>query len=137
MAQRIKGQETTVTITRDGNLEAELTDILSFNVTFESEVRTQSYLGEKFERYDDIFKGMKFDMEMHSHSQDWVPFVKALLDRQMRKNPNIVFNITSTLLYPNGDTPTITLPDVKFGSVPLSLGGRSDYLKFKFEGSTS
>lgn len=137
MSQRLKGQEVTVIITRDGNLESELTDILSFNITLKSEVLSQGFLGEKFDRYDDIYKGCDFDLEMHTHSQDWIPFCKALLDRQQRKVPNLVFNIVATLNYPSGETPTVTLPDVKFGPVPINIGGRADYAKHKFEGSTS
>lgn len=134
MAQRIKGQETSVLLVRAGVLETEMTDVLSFNVEFQSETKVQGYLGEKSNRTDDIFNQVKFDLELHSHSQDCFPFLKALIDRQKRITPDLKINISSVLSYPNGQTPTILLHDCKFGAVPFNVTSRGDYVKFKLDG---
>ena len=134
---RIKGQEVSVLIVRGGVLEAELTDIQSF--TFEPlfEVKDQGYLGEKTNLKDDIFNGCRFDMELHMHSDDWWRFLNAMRDRAQRRTPDLVFNISGVLSYPNGQTPTLTIPDAFFASSPTSIATRGDYVTVRLEGQAS
>ena len=132
-SQRLRGQETSVLIVRDGALEDSLSDIRNFNFEFQLEVTSMGYLGEKSERKDEILKGVKGDMELHLHSSAWFSFVNAVLDRASRRTPDVVFNITSVLSFPNGDTPSITLADVKFGAIPHNTSDRADYLTVKLD----
>jgi hypothetical protein len=132
-SQRLKGQEVTILLVRDGQLEAELFDIMNFNAEMMLEQIAQGYLGEKTERHDEIYKGMKGDFEMHTHSQEWLPFATAIIDRAKRNTPDIVFNITAVLNYPNGQTPSILFPDVKFGALPMNIGSRGEYKKIKID----
>ncbi len=133
-SQRIKGQEVAVLITRDGELEDTLTDILSFNTEPELEVKSQGYLGEKTNRKDDIYNGCKFDMELHLHKQVWFSFLASIVARAKRETPDLVINITAVMSFPDGSTPTVLLPDVKFGPVPHSISSRGDYVKVKLSG---
>lgn len=132
--QRIKGQETSITIIRAGNVETELVDIQNFNYSVVSETKMAGYLGEKGERTDDIFKHVKFDLELHIHSTDWGAFTRAVVDRQQRNTPDVVFNLASTMFFPNGQTQTITIGDAKFGEIPVNVGSRDDYVKVKLDG---
>jgi len=131
---RIRGQETSILVTRGGDLEATLTDIQGFNLELEFELKSQGYLGEKTERKDYIFKGVKFDFEMHTHSQDWIPFVVAVQDKAKRNTPTIVFTIAAILQYPDGTTPDATLTDVSFGALPINISARAEYVKHKIQG---
>jgi len=133
-SQRIKGQEVAVLIVRDGSLEAELTDIQNFNFEVQTEIISQGYLGEKTNRKDDVYRGVKFDMELHLHASDWFTFLAAVLDRTKRNTPDVVFNISAVMSFPNGDTPTVLIRDVKFGAFPHSVPERGDYVKIKVEG---
>jgi hypothetical protein len=133
-AQRIKGQEATIIITRDDVVEDTLTDIHNFNVEFEGEIKSQGYLGEKTNRKDDVFNGVKCDFEMHTHTQDWLRFLIAIHDRMKRNDPTLVVNITCDLLYPNLDNPSIFVPDAKFGPAPFGLAGRTEYGNVKIQG---
>ncbi len=133
--QRIKGQEVSILISVDDDLQTELTDIQNFNIELDIELLEQGYLGEGNSRYDEIFKGAKFDFEMHTHSQDCLVLAQAVLDRASRKTPNTVFNIVATLSYPNGDTPVVTLPDCHFGALPINIPGRTEYVKIKVQGA--
>lgn len=134
MSLRIKGQEVQVLLTRAGVLEDSLTDILNFNVEFVSETKEQGYVGQKNDQTDDVFKNVKFDLEFHSHTPQWLIFLKAVHNRQKRITPNLIINISAVLFYPSGETPTITLPDCKFGPLPLNIGARADYVKKKLQG---
>jgi len=134
MAQRVKGQEVSILIVRAGVLEDTLTAIQSFNVEMQSETKTQGYLGEKSNRTDDIFNQVKFDMELNLFSQDWFAFQQAIIDRQKRITPDVIFNISAVLFFPSGQTPTVLLQDVKFGTMPLNVANRGDYVKVKLDG---
>lgn len=132
-SQRLRGAETSILIVRDGQLEDTLTDVRSFNFEFELEIQSMGYLGEKTERKDEIMKGVKGDLELHLHSQQWFAFVNAILARSARETPDVVFNITSVLSFPNGQTPSVTLADVKFGAIPHSTASRDDYVSTKLD----
>lgn len=135
MAQRIKGQDTTITITTNGVLEAELTDIQSFHVALNIELLEQGYLGETTNRYDEVFKGAHFDFEMHHHSSDYAVFNQKIVDRARRISPNTVINVSSTLFFPNGDIVTTIFPDAKFGTPDQNTPARIEYVKTKYEGA--
>jgi hypothetical protein len=133
-AQRIKGQEVQILIVADGELQSTLTDIQNFNIEVELEVISKGYLGEKTERKDYRLKGIKFDGELHIHSQDLLAFVKQIISKAKRITPNVVFNITGIFSFPNGDTPELMLPDVAFGTIPVNIGSQGDYVKSKIQG---
>lgn len=134
-AQRIKGQEVSILITNAGELEDTLTDIQNFNMEMELETKSMGYLGEKTNRQDSIFNGVKFDFEIHVHTEDVWAFLQAIHDKAQRLTPDTVFNISGIFTYPNGDQPEILLSDVSFGAVPVNIGSRGDYVKFKMQGT--
>jgi len=132
-AQRIKGQEVSIIITRDGSLEAELTDVKSCEFTPQFEIKTEGYLGEKTVRNDEVYMGVKGSLELHIHSGDVFDFVQAVKDRAQRNTPDTVFNIAGIFAFPSGEVRTLTVPDCKFGAVPISTNDRGDYTSVKFE----
>jgi hypothetical protein len=134
-AQRIKGQEVQILIVQDGSLADTLTDIQNFNMEDDFELIQKGYLGEPTDRYDEVYKGMKFDFEMHTHTQDYLTFVGAIRQRAQRIVPDTVFNITAVFNYPEGDTPTRLLPDCNFGPVGDKVNSRGDYKTNKFQGA--
>jgi len=136
MAQRIKGQECQVVVTAGGELRDEMDAILNFNFTQKSEIKSQGYLGEKSERKDDVFMGVASDMELHISKQDIFRFAKLVKQRQTRELPDLVFNISMVMQFSNGDTPTVTIPDLKFGEIPFNIGGRTEYVKVKLTAET-
>lgn len=136
-AQRIKGQEVSILWVRDNELENTLTDISNFNIEDEYETKSVGYLGEKTNRKDYIFNGTKFDMELNLHTQDYYAFKQAIRDKAQRITPDVQFNITVTLQFPNGDAPEVQLNDVSFGANPMTISSRGDYVKVKLQGECS
>lgn len=134
-AQRLKGQEVQVLFVRAGALEDTLTDTQDFEFELDIELKSNGFLGEKSNRYDEIFNGVKFNGTLHTHTQDWIPFTVAVVQRAKRQTPDVVFNITTVLSYPNGQTPNVLLPDVHFGAVPGSIRSRGDYMTLKIQGA--
>lgn len=131
--QRIKGQEVSIIITRDGNPEQELVDIKSCEFTAEFEIKDEGYLGEKTNRKDEVFNGVKGSLELHIHSGDIFDFMQAVKDRAQRNTPDLVFNIAGIFAFPSGELRTATIPDVKFGAIPISTNARGDYTSVKLE----
>lgn len=133
MAERLRGQEVSIVVTRGSVLEDTLVNIQNFNFEPESEIQSQGYLGEKTERKDAIYKGCKGDLELHVHSQDFLRFAKAVQDQQKRITPDLVINITAVLFFADGTTPSIIVRNVKFGSIPINVANRADYVKIKLD----
>lgn len=136
VAQRVKGQEVTVLFVRGGNLEDTLTDTSDFEFEPKIELKEQGYLGEKSNRHDEIFNGAKFTGTLHLHEQSWFTYQSAIISRAQRVTPDVVFNISAVMQFPNGQTPTVLLPDVHFGAQPISIRSRGDYLSVKIEGAS-
>lgn len=126
--QRIKGQETELSVVVDGAVQSQLTDaIQSFEFTQEAETLEEGYLGEKSNRYDSIYKGYSFSIGLHNSSGGVFDFLNTLRDRDQRRTPGVVINIKTTLNFPSGERKRIILTDAFFDSAGLSFGGRSEY----------
>lgn len=131
--KRIRGQETSLLIVRDGALERSLTNVRNFSFAHMLEIQSQGYLGEKSERKDEIYKGVKGSFELHLHNQEFIPFEQAILDRAARNTPDVIFNVTSVLSFPNGQTPTYVFADIKFGEIPHDFPDRAEYMSMKID----
>jgi hypothetical protein len=128
MAQRIKGQEVICQIVADGQLEDEITAIVDFNDSTDLEIIAKGYLGEKTNRQDDILNGYSGSLTFHLQTQNWYTLKAKIEARAKREQPDLQFNFAKTLFFPNGDTPTVTFADVKFGKIDEKAGSRADYL---------
>jgi hypothetical protein len=134
--QTVKGQEVQILYVRATQLEDTLTDTTDFEFEPKIELKERGYLGEKSNRHDEIFNGAKFTGTINIHTQDWFNYSLAIIARAQRVQPDTVFNITSVLEMPSGDTPTVLLPDVHFGPQPHGIRGRGEYLTIKIEGAS-
>jgi len=137
MASRIKGQEVEIRLVVDGAIESTLTDIRSFEVTPKFEKLEEQYLGETTKRYDEIFNGVDFSMDLHIENEAAFKFMKKIMDRAMRRVPGTKVNIKAKLNFSSGVTPIVILGDCFFEDVPLNFGGRSDYGQITISGSCS
>jgi len=137
MSQRIKGQEVEVILVADGVIQDTITDVRSFEVAAKLEKKEEGYLGEKTNRYDEIYNGVRGRMELHFENQDILDLAFAIIDRAKRRTPGTKINVKATLNFPNGETPRVFLPDVFFGELPMNFAGRADYgaVTLDFEGS--
>ena len=137
MAQRLKGQETVLTVLVNGTEQVSLHDVKNFSITPNFDKLEEGYLGETTNRFDEIFKGCGVELEVHTEDEGVFAFLEAVKDRAQRRTPGTVINIMATLQYPNGQRPRIVLRDVFFADLPFNIGSRSDYASFKISGSCS
>jgi hypothetical protein len=132
-SQRIKGQEVSLLMTQDGNLISDAIDVQQFEHNVEFEILEQGYLGEKGNRTDEVFNKVSGSFQLHIHEQTWFKIQSAIKDRAQRITPDTVFNLTEVFVFPNGQTPTVTFPDIKFGKQATTVSSRKDYVVVKCE----
>lgn len=131
MGDRLKGQEVSIRVVDNGNVVASLDSIASFNEEMKSEIKEDGFLGESTNRFDDIHNGYGGDFEFQFRRADWANFQLRVQARQERRNPNIVFNVVRSDIYPDGSTTVYTYVDAKWGPMTSSVGSRADFVKGK------
>jgi len=122
---RVRGQETQLLITKNGNVVREVTAIKSFNGEFEIQVNQQGYLGETADRFDEVYKGFKGDMEFDIDDDSTFGFITDLVARAQRRDA-VLFqvNINVSFRFSNGQTRKLQMPNVVFGNIPLKVPDR-------------
>lgn len=138
MATRVRGQETSIVVTGPQGVEQAIDAIKSFEAEFEIDILSEGYLGEVAERQDEIFVKVTGNAEIHLPSAAYFAFAQKVIDRsQRRTSANQVFNITTSLTFPDGRRVRTVFQDVSFGSIPLNIGARDEYVSTKIEFATS
>lgn len=135
--QRIKGQEVTASITVDGVPQTWVSLARSIELTPRFDKLEEGYLGEFQMRFDEVFQGVDFTMEVNFADAGVVDFMLKVKDRAQRRTPGVTVNIAATLRFPSGETTTVTLKDCYFGNMPIAFGSRTDYGTFSIEGSAA
>ena len=126
-SQRIKGQEVEVLLIVDGTVQDTITDVRSFEVAAKLETKEEGYLGEKTNRYDEIYNGVRGRLELHVENKDVFTLLQSIIDRAKRRTPGTQINIKATLNFPNGDRPRVLVANAFFGEIPINFGSRGDY----------
>ncbi len=129
MAQRIKGQEVTLSFVDSGGGDEAVGDVNSFEAELDIETLEEQYLGETSKRYDDIYNGVSGNCELHLETQRWVSFTQLIERRAKRRDAaGGKFTATATFNFPNGTVSQIVFEDIFFGAVPIRVSSRSDYV---------
>lgn len=127
MGQRIKGQEVEVLLVMDNVVQDQLTAVKNFQMSYDFEILTEKYLGEKSDRFDEIFNGYSGSFGINFDSPDVFDFFNAVKDRAQRRTPGTKVNIKATLNFPSGERRRVLLQDAYFEGIPTNFGGRSEY----------
>lgn len=137
MDQRLKGQESQVFMTQDGETLAQLDSIQDSEITAKFTLLQEGYLGETTDRYDEVFHGISGGFSAHITTGAVFDIVQAVMDRARRRTPGVQFNYKTTLQFPNGERKRIIIPNIFFGDMPLNLPKRDQYATLKFTFSAS
>jgi len=131
--QRIKGQEVEVLLVVDGEVQTSLTDIQSFEMMLDFETLQEGYLGEKNDRFDEIYKGVSGSISLHNSSPDTFSFFDTVKQRAQRQSPGTVVNVKATLNYPSGERRRVIVQDAFFDPMGIAFGSRSEYGSTKLD----
>lgn len=134
---RLKGQEISILLIRDGETLDTLTDIRSFEMSFQLEQKDDGFLGETTNRKDSVFNGVTFQMEMHTSNNAVWKLAKDIIDKARRRVPGVKINIKGAFNYPDGTRVRLLIPDAEFGEIPISAGGRGEFITVRLSGSAS
>lgn len=138
MAQRVKGQDTSLIIMVDGNLQTRIDTISSAEFEFEMTLLEEEYLGETAMRYDSIYNGIRVEMEYHMTAQQAMELADSIARRARRQaGAPVRIDLLGTFFFPNGDTPSLQLTDLYFDSMPFEIGSRQDYVSGTFTAKCS
>ncbi|HHH29110.1 MAG TPA: hypothetical protein ENK57_12305 [Polyangiaceae bacterium] len=111
---------------------------MSGTIEFQFDILTQGLLNETSDRRDDIFRGVRLEMEVQLESGEFTQFINRVKDRAQRRTPaSEQFNALMTLVFPNGDRPRVLIEDLSFGSLPIAVGGRDEYVTVRVEAESS
>lgn len=135
--QRLKGQEVEIQITQGGFVVEAINAVASFNDTAKFEKKEDGFLGERTNRYDEIFNGYDGTMSLQVSNQGWMTLQAAMKAKAKRLTPDIIFDIIRIDNYPNGQSPTRTYGDVHWGPMPSSVASRGDFVTVDLDFSSS
>lgn len=128
MASRVKGQETIFRFIKDNKLVAEVSDIQEFDFEFDRTLLEEGYVGEKQNRYDDIYNGVKGNTSFHISDHNLIAFFSELNDRSRRKVASFRVDAITVVEFDDGESTKILLTDLFFGSIPFRNSGRGAYI---------
>ena len=133
MAGRLKGQEVEIGVMQDSVVLRSVTAIKSADLNWELEQLEEGYLGETTMRYDTIYNGVSGSMEFHCDNFAIFELIKKILDRARRREPGLSLTIKFRATLDDGTQALIAVPDPSWGQIPMSVGGRKDFVSFKLD----
>ena len=135
---RIKGQETQVVIVEDGDPQLRISSIKNTDLTFNLEKLKEGYLGETFDRLDSVFSSVAMRLDLHLVRKDLIVLADKIVQRAKRRVGGVVrIDMLTNFVFPEGDIIAIAVRDVQFGEIPLSIGGRTEYVQLSLDGEAS
>ena len=137
MAQRAKGQNTTITIYQGGAALASF-PVKSATFTLKLDTSEEGYLGESTDRTDQTFKGIEGDLTIHYENEGIYVLADAIVQKARDLTAGPVFAVRTQLNMPSGATPSIQADDVAFGDIPFEFSGRTEFnsVKLSFKSSS-
>jgi hypothetical protein len=140
MAQRVKGLECSLALsTPDGADEDVFDDVIEAELNMDMEILEKAYLGQTGSKFDDLFKGFSGSVKIHMEGPIFFTFAEKVQDRATRRTPaDGVFSLSFTVNFPSGARARLTAEDIFFGTIPMKIGGQSEYVEMElpWKGST-
>lgn len=133
MAKRLKGLDTVVMLTENGQLNGNFTDIENHEFTIGLERKKEYFVGESGPRLDEVYDGVEGNFTLQCSNHDFLRFAKAVSLRAMNREVNVQFSLTTTFNLPGVGRKRVTFPDIYFGPMPVTTGGQKEYVKVKID----
>jgi hypothetical protein len=101
-------------------------------VEFQYETLEEMYLGSVSSEYDEAKKGVEVKASFHHDDPEVLKLIQAFDDRATRRTPGVRVDCVAVLQFPNGKRPTISIPNVFTGNVPVVTAGKNAYVQSDF-----
>jgi hypothetical protein len=106
--------------------------VKSLDITFERDILSEGYLGQKTEKKDAIFKGVTGKVTFHVGKKYVLTLVGRINEATKNRVNGEQFEVTTTYEFEDGKI-RIICKDVSFGSIPISSGSRDDFVELTFD----
>jgi hypothetical protein len=116
-----------VSIVVNGEVQAQLTEVKSSEFMVNFKTLEAGYLGEKANRYDEIYDGYSGKIDLDNSSPAIFDFIESVKARAQRQEPGTVINIKTTLNFPTGEKKRIVMQDAFFDAMGIGFGSRDAY----------
>lgn len=131
---RIKGQNVIGTMSKNGQILDEWTDIKSFEWGPLVDLQSEGYLGEDSHRKEENYTGASGSVTAHIESEDALNLSEDISKRARRAVIGTVFNFTSTYDFVGGGgRASVLFPDIKFSNYRMSAADRDSYVEVSFD----
>ena len=138
MSDTLKGQDTSIAILIDGNLESEIDGITSTDITFDLTMIESRRLGQTSKVYCSVFDGISIAIKSDVTGDVYLELADAIVGKaQRRAGAAIQIDISTVLSFPDGVTRAITITKVEFESIPLSISGGDEFVTMELNGKAS
>lgn len=144
MDQRAKGEDVVISIFKlvGGQRQKiqDISDIKSYEITFNLDLLKEGYLGQTTDRLDDIFRGVSGSLEYHFSDAGALKLIQSIVQRARTRAgatnaQPIVISHQATIYMPDGTRPIISVPSMFFGPIPLGFGAREQFGSVKLDWS--
>lgn len=137
MSQRIRGQEATIQVIVDGDLQAgSFTKVVNFNLTPRTDLQDSAFLGETEDDIDINHHGFDFDFEIHHQDSKAFRLLQTIVGREQDHlaHPNV--NVVVVIAYRSLTEPALSfvLEKAFLKMDTYQFGGRKEYVQSKFSG---
>ena len=132
--QRVKGQEIEFTFTDSNGNDVEFDNIESLEFTINMEILTKDYIGQTTSSHDDIYNDTTGSITFDTSNTKWLALLDLIQQRAQRRLPaSSKFSASVSFEYPNGELGRITFPNLFFGPVGCTVGGRKENASLKMD----
>lgn len=137
MSQRIRGQEATIQLIVNGDLQAgSFAKILNFNLTPRTDITETPFLGEVEDDLDIQHHGYDFDFEIHHQDDNAWDLLQTIVGQEQLSQSHPDLNIVVTIAFRSLTEPALTfvLEKCFMKMDSFGFGGRKEYVNSKFSG---
>lgn len=136
MSLRIRGQEVTLRVAVDGQIqEGSFFKATDFTLTERGDLMEEDFLGELESDLDYQHHGYDLSFTVQHQDRKVIDFLQTIVAREANAQAHPTITITVIYAYRTGDTPAIhVLQEVFLRPTEISFGGRKEYVSTPFEG---
>lgn len=135
MSERIRGQENFILVVVNEVLVDRIDSITEFEYTVEMETQEENFLGESQPRFDSIGKGTSFRISGQMANDEFFSLQDSIVGvAERRAGTTTKIDIGSSYVFPNGDIVNLSFRNCFFGPIPVTTGGREDFISWSLEG---
>ena len=124
---RVRGEDLTVRVTKDGEEVLGLDNVISFTGTILIDTQTAEFLGQVGQSVDEILNGAEGQMVLQYGDAGVFDFVQLIADRAARRKPGVVVNVMGQMVLPSGEVRIMLFKNVAFGNIPFNFASRPAY----------